>query len=147
MQGFFDELEAQNQNKTTYLRNLFNEYANMRKDKRETICFDDEYSLLCHAINNKRSVTCSYKGESYSLLPYKIDLNYVDGSLYLLALETNTPHICHTFRLSHLRNIIQKEVHEFEFSDKATKKLEYLIYKYDYTDKDTINLSKLKIKD
>lgn len=147
MKGFFDELESQNQNKTSYLRNLFNEYANMRKDKREGLCFDNEYSFLCHAINNKYSITCSFKDENYSLLPYKVDLNYIDGSLYLLALETENPHICHTFRLCWLRNIVQKEVHEFEFSEKAIKKLEYLIYKYDYTGKTTINLSKLKMKD
>ncbi len=147
LQSFFDELESQNQNKTSYLRNLFNEYANMRKDKREAICFDEEYSILCRAIDNKCLITCSYNDENYSLVPYKIDLNYIDGSLYLLALEADKSHICHTFRLCHLRNILQKGVHQFEFSDKAIKKLEYLIYKYDYTGKSTIDLSKLKIKD
>ena len=103
MKGFFDELESQNQNKTSYLRNLFNEYANMRKDKREGLCFDNEYSFLCHAINNKYSITCSFKDENYSLLPYKVDLNYIDGSLYLLALENENPHICHTFRFDGFR--------------------------------------------
>lgn len=144
LQSFFDELEVQNQNKTSYLRNLFNEYANMRKDKREALCFDDEYSLLCDAINNKRSIICSFKDKSYSLIPYKIDLNYNDGSLYLLSLETNNPHVCHTFRLCWLRNITQKDLYKFEFSAKAIKKLEYLIYDYNYTGKTTINLSRLK---
>ncbi len=146
LQNFFDELKLQNQNKTTYLRNLFNEYANMRKDKREALCFNNEYSLLCRAIDNKLSITCSFKDENYSLIPYKVDLNYVDGSLYLLALETDNAHICHTFRLCWLRNIALREVHEYEFSDKAIKKLDYLIYKYDYTNKTTINLNYLKIK-
>lgn len=116
----------------------------MRKDKREGLCFDDEYSLICNAINNKCTIVCSFKDKTYSLLPYKIDLNYVDGSLYLLALETQNPNICHTFRLCWLRNLIKKEVHDFEFSDKIIQKLEYLIYDYDYTGKTTISLSKLK---
>ena len=144
LQSFFEELEAQNQNKTSYLRNLFNEYASMRKDKREALCFDDENSLICKAIDNQCAITCSFKDKNYSLIPYKIDLNYVDGSLYLLALEMNNPQICHTFRLCWLRNIIKKEKHGFKFSDKAIKKLEYLIYEYDYTGKTTINLSRLK---
>lgn len=145
LQSFFDELMVQNQNKTSYLRNLFNEYANMRKDKREVICFDDEYALLCNVINSKGSITCSFKEQNFSLIPYKIDLNYVDGSLYLLALEVKNTNICHIFRLCWLRNIAQKEVCEYEFSDKAIKKLEYLIYDYDYTGKTSINLSKLRI--
>ncbi|MBQ8375279.1 MAG: hypothetical protein IJX98_06900 [Clostridia bacterium] len=144
LQGFFDELEEQNQNKTSYLRNLFNEYVNMRKDKREGLCFDDMYSLLYHAINNKCSIKCSYKDKNYLLLPYKIDLNYVDGSLYLIALETENLHICHTFRLCWLRSIVLKEVREYVFSEKVVKKLDYLVYNYDYTGKTTINLSKLK---
>lgn len=145
MQGFFDELEAQNQNKTSYLRNLFNEYANMRKDKREDICFSNECSLLYRAMDNKRSITCSFNDKSYSLIPYKIDLNYVDGSLYLLALDIEKTHICHTFRLCWLRDIVQKEAHGYVFSDKTLEKLEYLIYKYDYTGKTSINLSRLKL--
>ena len=147
LQPFFNELEEQGQNKTSYLRNLFNEYASMRKDKREALCFDDEYSLLCRAIDKKCAITCSFKNKNYSLLPYKVDLNYIDGSLYLLALETQKPHICHIFRLCWLRNIVQKETQEFTFSDSAIQKLAYLIYDYDYTGKSTINLSRLKIKE
>lgn len=144
LQDFFDELEAQNQNKTSYLRNLFNEYANMRKDKREAICFDREYSLLSRAIDDNCSITCSYKNEEYFLFPYKVDLNYTDGSLYLLALDATNPHICRIFRLCHLRNIRQKEIYEFKFGDRAIEKLEYLIYQYDYTGKTSINLQRLK---
>lgn len=146
LQSFFDELTAQNQNKTSYLRNLFNEYANMRKDKRESICFNDEHSLLCNAIEHNYSIACSFKDENYFLIPYKIDLNYVDGSLYLLALDAKAPHICRIFRLCWLRNIVPKEINEYEFTDKTVKKLEYLIYDYDYTSKTAINLSRLKIK-
>lgn len=146
LQGFFEELESQQRNKTSYLRNLFNEYANMRKDKRECICFNKEYSVLCHAIDDKRSITCSFNGENYSLIPYRVDLNYVDGSLYLLALEKGKPHICHVFRLCWLRNVIKKDFCEFEFNDETVDKLEYLIYEYDYTGKTTINLSEIEIK-
>ena len=146
MQGFFDELEVQNQNKTSYLRNLFNEYANMRKDRREALCFSEEYSILYQAIRKGCMITCTFKGKNYTVLPYKIDLNYVDGSLYLLAIEIEKTNICHTFRLCWLRNIAQKETYGYEFTDKAIAKLEYLIYNYDYTGKTTIDLSKLKMR-
>ena len=145
LQSFFDELEIQNHKKTSYLRNLFNEYTSMRKDKREALCFDDEYSLLDCAISTRCLITCSFRNEKFSLVPYKIDLNYIDGSLYLIALELENPHICHTFRLSWLRNIVQKEVYEFEFNEKAIKKLDYIINVYDYTGKTTINLNRLKM--
>ncbi len=144
-QPFFNELEVHNQNKTTYLRNLFNEYANMRKDKRECICFDNELTNLINAVNNNHTITCTFENKNYSLIPYKIDLNYVDGSLYLLALEINKQNICHTFRLCHLRNIFINETQEYEINEKIIDKLEYLIYEYDYTNKPTINLSKIKI--
>ena len=146
LQAFFDELAAQNQNKTSYLRNLFNEYANMRKDKREALCFEEESSLLWRAIDNKASITCSFKEENYSLIPYKVDLNYVDGSLYLLALEMDNPSICHTFRLCWLRNIVVKDNDEFEFDDKTREKLEYIIEEYDYTYKTTLYMNRLKRK-
>ena len=144
LQGFFNDLKTLNQNKTSYLRNLFNEYANMRKDKRESLCFEYEYALLCNAIENKSSITCSFNSSNYSLIPYKIDLNYVDGSLYLLALETDNLNICHTFRLCWLRNIIERDRYECKLSDKTIDMLERLIYDYDYTNKPTIYLSRLK---
>ena len=146
LQNFFDELKAQNRNKTTYLRNLFNQYSNMRKDNRESLCFNKELITLKNAILEKHAIICFYKNIAYNLIPYKIDLNYVDGSLYLLALEKDTPRICHAFRLCWLRNIIVKETYEYKFSDKAIKKLNYLIYHYDYTEKATIDLSRLNIK-
>lgn len=146
LQGFFDELQAQNQNKTSYIRNLFNEYANMRKDRREYRCFERECYLILNAIENQNAITCTFKGENYTLIPYKIDLNYIDGSLYLLALEAENMHVCHTFRLCWLRDILSKEIDKFEFDDKIKNKLEYIIYDYDYTDKTTINLARLRIK-
>lgn len=118
----------------------------MRKDKRESICFEKEYSLLRSAINDKSSITCTFQDENYSLIPYKTDLNYVDGSLYLIAVEIDNPNICHTFRLCWLRDIVIKDNYKFEFGNKAVEKLEYIIYEYDYTNKITINLNRLKIK-
>jgi len=144
LQDFFDELAAQNQNKTTYLRNLFNEYANMRKDKREAICFDNEYSTVRRAISENLSINCYYNGENYSLIPYKVDLNYADGSLYLLSIEVGKPNLCHAFKVCWLRNVSLKETYFYQFSDKTKKKLDYLIYEYDYTDKPNIFLSRLK---
>ncbi|MGN0824627.1 MAG: hypothetical protein ACI4MB_06145 [Candidatus Coproplasma sp.] len=146
LQNFFDELQAHNQNKTSYLRNLFNEYANMRKDKREAICFDSEYKLLKRAIDSKLSISCAYQDNIYSLIPYKVDLNYIDGSLYLIALEVDDTRICHVFRLSWLRNIELKEIYEYQFIQEGINKLEYIIYNYDYTNKPTINLCRLRIK-
>lgn len=144
LQAFFNELQMQNQNKTSYLRNLFNEYANMRKDKRESLFFDKECYLISNAIERKTAINCMFKNANYTLIPYKIDLNYVDGSLYLIALETDNLQACHAFRLCWLRNIIIQEMDVPKVDNKITKKLEYIIYEYDYTGESNINLSKLK---
>lgn len=144
LQGFFNELQMQNQNKTSYLRNLFNEYANMRKDKREYLFFDRECYLIEDAIERKTAITCTFKNAKYTLLPYKIDLNYADGSLYLIALEMDDFQVCHAFRLCWLRDIVVEEVDSIKVENDIIKKLEYIIYEYDYTGEVNINLSQLK---
>lgn len=144
LQGFFDILESLGRNKTTYLRNLLNEYANMKKDKREEICFACEYDVLNRAVNEKYLLNCKVGGENYSLIPYKIDMNYVDGSVYLIAVEKDKPYICHTFRLSWLRDLVLKGVYQYTFSDLAIGKLEYVIEEYDYTNKRKIDIRRLK---
>lgn len=144
LQSFFDDLNNQNQNKTSYLRNLFNEYANMRKDKRESVCFSEEIALLNNAVKNKLLISCSYNNDYYNLIPFTIDLNYIDDSLYLLALESKRTNICHTFKISSIRNITIKTPYEFKFDNTTLEKLKHIIYKYDYTNKDTLNLKLLK---
>ena len=144
LQDFFNELEKLKEKKTTYLRNLFNEYASMRKDKRECICFDDEYAILCHAISKNLSVTCLYKNEKHTIIPVRIDLNYIDGSIYLLALNTENTNICHAFRLCWLRDLKENPspIHS-NIDNELIKKIEYLIYEYDYTDKPNIDLTQI----
>lgn len=143
LQGFFNELQEQNYNTTSYLRNLFNEYANMKQDKREGICFAGAYSLLKNAVSERLPVSCSYENKDYLLFPYDLDLNYVDGSIYLLALNGIKTTRIHALRLSHLRNISLKRNDTFSFKESLIEKFEYLVNIFDYTNKPTIYASKL----
>lgn len=147
LQGFFDELERSNKNKTTYLRNLFNEYANMKLEQREILCFKEEYLSLSWAIDHNLSVNLEYDGEDYTLLPFALPLNYQDGSTYLIATQTRNPNVCHAFKLCSIRNVMILDFEEtsYKHDENTSKKLGHIINEVDYLTVSTFNLNEINL--
>lgn len=147
LQGFFDELERSNKNKTTYLRNLFNEYANMKLEQREILCFKEEYLSLSWAMSHNLSVNLEYDGEDYTLLPFALPLNYQDGSTYLIATQTRNPNVCHAFKLCSIRNVMILDFEEtsYKHDENTAKKLSHIINEVDYSTVSTFNLNEINL--
>ena len=146
LQKVFDELEEHNTNKTSYIRNLFNEYAYMKKDKREQLCFQQEYILLNKAISNGNMITCICNGEKLSLLPYRLELNYMDDSLNLFSVDMDKKGVCRVLRLCSIRNIYVRETENYVINDELLRKIDYILDELDYTEKRIYNLNRIKIK-
>ncbi len=149
LQGFFDELERNNQNKTTYLRNLFNEYAYMKLEQRELLCFKEEYLSLSWAINHNLSVNVECDGKEYTLLPFALPLNYQDGSTYLIATQIKNPNVCNAFKLCSIRNVMILDFEETsrKHDEKTAEKLAYIINNVDYSSTTEFLLNKIDLND
>ena len=140
LQDFFNELTLLNENKTTYLRNLLNEYADMRKDKREEVCFQEELDNIELAIQNKVSIYCYFQDQYVSLVPIDLILSYKDNSIYLIALDPHNLNRGEVMRFSLLKNISIKN-NSYPIDQNAYKKISQLFDNIDCSTLKTFDLN------
>lgn len=78
----FQNIESCNINKSSFIRSLLNQYANMTVDKREFIFFNKEYHLIEKAIEKHIMVQC----DDAKTFPVAIVTCPFDNEIYIVSL-------------------------------------------------------------
>lgn len=104
MESFFDELDEFGEKRTSYLRNLLNEYTKMRQDERESICFADQHERIWVAMETRTFVTCKYMGVENRMCPLAFEVG-PDGYLYVLAMSEDAEFLFEPIRLSFIEKV------------------------------------------
>lgn len=107
MDTIFEDLIDFNIQKSKFIRNLLNQYSNLKLDTRELICFNKEYHLFEKAIEKKNLIKYSMNGRIEEALPILIHTCPYDNEIYLFTIKRiNTNELeLKTLRLCDIENI------------------------------------------
>ena len=101
----FALLEKQEIPKSAYIRNLLNQYASMRNDEREHLCFVNEYEELTMAAHNNVAIEHTSNSQIETLFPLTVTLCRYDNELYVICLMTHdNNYILKSYRLCEFKS-------------------------------------------
>jgi hypothetical protein len=105
LNDFFVELETKNIKKTSYIRNLLNEYCDMNRDKREWLCFKTEFDWINSSQPKVSRIEFEYRNKYYSICLYTLELHKITNEWFVIGFDMNKPFYLRAFRLCELKDI------------------------------------------
>ena len=82
----FSLLETQKIPKSSYIRNLLNQYACMRTDDREYLCYENVYEEIMDAADEHQVLEFSSKFGTEDFIPITVDLCCYDNEFYVIGI-------------------------------------------------------------
>lgn len=137
MDYIFEDLIDFKIQKSKFIRNLLNQYSDLKPDIREFICYNKEYHLFEKAIEKKSIIKYVLDGTTEEALPILIHTCPYDSEIYLFTIKriNNNELELKTIRLCNIENItIIDKTLEINNLDELQEKINDYVFELKYFD-------------
>lgn len=125
--------------RSTYIRNLINEYLNLSEHQKERICFDEEFIALANAINDSSYVQFLNKGVPITAIPFALEYSVKQEHWYLLYLNETNIDALYSTRLYNISKVLCLRESELSIPKELIEKIKGIIERGEYAESNKIN--------